>query len=231
MCVNLLGGGDAAGGAGVRAAATINSLLCFSKSLHVWKGGKRSYCKNDVSFGFTGHLAYQLHFFIFFYLILLPFLPRPGRAQDTSAPRTVSGLKRTKSRPAPPRSLLPHPHSGATTRPRPLPLPHHLYTRNPSEGLMSPAPPPRPLPPPKPPFGEALEATAASPRAPPPLLAPLSFPPSLSEQITHPTEAGPPPSARRPISCPRNPLFVAVSGAQWGSPSPFPTSTQVPGVV
>lgn len=87
MCVLMVYWGEAMLlGEGGRAAATINSLLCFLKSLHVWKGEKRSYCKNDVSFGFTGHLAYQLHFF---FLILLSFFPRPGRAQDTSAPRTV----------------------------------------------------------------------------------------------------------------------------------------------
>lgn len=171
-------------------------------------------------------------------MTLLLLLPPPGLARDTSAPRTHSRScpKRTKSRPAatalpPPLAAPPRLRRHDSLAPPP---PHCTTFTAPilSEGLMSPAPPlssatsprqslplARPPPPPRRP-----------PASPPPLLAPF-FPLSLSQQISHPMEAGPPPSTRHPISCPRNPLFVAVSGAPWASPSPSPTRTQTPGVV
>lgn len=108
------------------AAATINSLLCFLKSLHVWKGKKRSYCKNDVSFGFAGHSRVLTPFFRGSGGLILIDYPFPSTARPSPghvSAHSPSCPERTESRPAaaelpPPRT----PHSGATTRPRPLPL-------------------------------------------------------------------------------------------------------------
>lgn len=129
-----------------------NVLLCFSKSLQVWKGEKRSHCKMTCHLASLSTLRTIYFLFLFFDLILfdsLLFLPPPGLAQDTSAARTVgpgSCPNRPESRPEsatlpPPRP----PHFGATTRLRPLPPLHHLYRPVLSEGLMSLAPPPQRL--------------------------------------------------------------------------------------
>lgn len=58
VCANGLWGGGRCCGGGWAAAATINSLLCFSKSLHIWKGKKRSYCKMTCHLASLGTSAY-----------------------------------------------------------------------------------------------------------------------------------------------------------------------------
>lgn len=130
----------------------------FQKACKSRRGGKRSQCNMTCHLASLSTLRTVFLFFIFWsyfiYLILLLFLPRPGLAQDTSAPRKVGPARIAPSRAqSPPRSLLPNPpHFGATTSLRPLPPLHHLYRPVLSEGLMSPAPPSRrPLPSPEPP--------------------------------------------------------------------------------
>lgn len=216
MCVSIacyMGGGTAGGGS----CYHLMDLLCFSKSLQVWKGGKRSHCKmtchlaswGTFAYCFLGFLFCFVFVFLFFGLVLFdsPFLPStawPGPGHVCSA-HSRSCPNRPESRP----------ESATLPPPSPPPLRRH----------DSPAPPPPPSAPPLPPcpfLGADVtrpptpgghfprqSLPSRGPRVPPVALASLWAP---SQQIALPSEAGPPPWARRPVSCPW-PYSVAVRGA------------------
>lgn len=87
------------------AAATINSLLCFSKSLQFWKGKKRSYCKMTCHLASRGTLRTKA--------------PRGG---GVSLPSSSSPLRRPlATHPVAPRARLPA--APRLARPPPAPSP------------------------------------------------------------------------------------------------------------
>lgn len=175
-----------------------------------------------ASLGTVRTIFFNFYFLVLFYLILLLFLPRPGLAQDTSAPRTVGPTRIAPSRAqSPPRSLLLcPPHLGATTRLRPLPPLHHLYRPVLSEGLMSLAPPlRRPLPSSEPPRPRSL--------SPPLLPSPLFGP--LPNKSYSPARRVPVPGSVSPFPVPSPTL--SQSEGPCGPPLPLPTRTPAPGTM